>query len=328
MAKKENDKRNYDSVMEDLNKQFGKNTVLSFGDKIRDHYDVIPTGSIGIDNFVLGIGGFAKGKLYEIRGWKGSNKTTICGHLAANCQKQQGKVLYIDSEHALDLQYFTQLGVNANNLFLSQPDYGEMGFEVALQLINTGELDLVIIDSDSGLIPKAIMEGEIGQATIGKKAKLNSDCYPKLKVACEKNNTCIVVVSQYRDKIGVMFGDSRITQGGHALEYYADTIIDLSASLKKEGDETSGTNTNFKTLKNKTYTPFKHYKVPTVFGYGIDTITEVIDLGNDLEIWKKWGDKITYGEDKFTVDEFTKMLKENEEFYQEIRTKIIEKWKI
>lgn len=322
MSKKE--KTSYQDIIAELNKEYGKNTVVNLTDKVTGTYDVIPTGSIGIDYSVLGIGGFAKGKMYEVRGWKGANKTTICGHLVANAQKMDMKVLYIDSEHAVDLQYFKQLGVDPGNMLFTQPDYGEMGFDIAVKLINTGELDLVIIDSDSGLIPKVIMEGEIGQATIGKKAKLNNDCYPKLKVACEKNNTCVVVISQYRDKIGVMFGDPRTTQGGHTLSYYADTIIDLSASLKKEGDETSGTITTFKTLKNKTYVPFRNYKFPTIFGYGIDKLTEIIDLGADYQIYKKWGDKITLpDETKITVNEFMEKLKD-EEFYNDLKHKIIQ----
>jgi len=320
-------KKNFEDTIEELNKQFGKGTVIHSNDKLVEHYDIIPSGSINIDYLALGIGGFAKKKIYEVRGWQGANKTTLCGHLTANTQKAKGKVVYIDSEHALDLIYLGQLGVDTGDLLISQPDYGEQGFEVAIKLIETGQIDLLIIDSDSALQPKAVMEGEIGQASIGKKAKLNSDFYPKLKIAVNKSNTCVIVISQYRDKVGVMFGDPRTTQGGHALEFYADCIIDLTKSLRKEGDETSGTLTTFKTLKNKTYTPFKAYKFPTLFGYGIDKIQEILDLGNDYEIIRKWGTSVTYNEVKYELDNFISLLKDNEDFYLEIKNKIIEKIK-
>lgn len=327
MAKIKEVKKNFEETLAELNKQFGKGTIVHSNEKLVETYDVIPTGSINIDYLALGIGGFAKSKIYELRGWQGSNKTTICGHLVASVQKNGGKAVCIDSEHAWDLTYLSQLGVNIDDLYICQPDYGEQGFEVAIALLGTGEVDIIIIDSDSALQPKTVMEGEIGQSAIGKKAKLNSDFYPKLKVAVGKSNTCVVVVSQYRDKVGVMFGDPRTTQGGHALEFYSDVIIDLTKSLRKEGDETSGTNTTFKTLKNKTYVPFRSYKFPTLFGYGIDRIQETLDLADEYEIIKKWGEKVTYNEEKYNLADFTTMLSDNEEFLEEIRSKIIQKIK-
>lgn len=331
MAKQKEEKKenSYEGILRELNETYGKGTIVNPKDKIVEKYDIIPTGSIGIDHVVLGIGGFAKRKIYELRGWNGSNKTTLCGHLTANCQKQGGKVIYIDSEHALDFTYLTQLGVDTNNVDICQPDYGEQGFEVAITLINSGFVDLVIIDSDSALLPKSVMEGEIGQSAIGKKAKLNSDFYPKLKVAVNKSNTCVVVVSQYRDKIGVMFGDSRTTQGGHALEFYADTIVDMTRSLRKENDETSGTITTFKTLKNKTYTPFKTYKFPTVFGYGIDKEQELIDLGVEHEIIERSGSWFSYEGNKLGqgAEKVRDLLSDNPELAEEIRNKILEKLK-
>jgi recombination protein RecA len=327
MAKTKETKKDFQETLDELNKQFGKGTVIHSNEKLVETYDVIPTGSINIDYLALGVGGFAKSKIYELRGWQGSNKTTICGHLVASVQKTGGRVICIDSEHAWDLKYLSQLGVDINDLYISQPDYGEQGFEIAIALLNTGEVDLIVIDSDSALQPKSVMEGEIGQSAIGKKAKLNSDFYPKLKVAVGKSNTCVVVVSQYRDKVGVMFGDPRTTQGGHALEFYSDVIVDLTKSLRKEGDETSGTITTFKTLKNKIYTPFKSYKFPTIFGYGIDKVQETLDLADDYEIIKKWGEKVTYNEEKYNLVDFIAMLSDNEGFLEEIRNKIIEKIK-
>jgi recombination protein RecA len=293
-------------------------------------YDVIPTGSIGIDYKVLGVGGFAKGKVYEMRGWEGSNKTTLCGHLTANAQKLEDKVLYIDSEHALDGQYFTQLGVDMDNVIISQPDWGEAGFEVALQMIRSGEIGLVIIDSDSSLIPKVIMEGEVGDATMGKKAKMNSDFYPKLKVATTRYNTCCVVVSQYREKIGMMFGDPKITQGGHALKFTADVVIELKKSLKKEGDETCGTITSFKTIKNKIFVPFKVCEFDTVFGKGIDRVVDTMNNGIDEGIIEKVGNTYSFDETKLGVGtgQLEKFLEDNPELMEIIRERIIDKLRI
>lgn len=327
MAKAKEVKKSFEEIIAELNKTYGKGTVVLCNDKLTETYDVIPSGSINIDYLALGIGGFARKKIYEIRGWQGSNKTTLAAHLVANTQKAGGRVTYVDSEHALDMSYISQIGVDTASLLISQPDYGEQGFEVAISLIESGVVDLVIIDSDSALIPKSVMEGDVGQSSIGKKAKLNSDFYPKLKVAVSKSNTCVVVISQYRDKVGVMFGDTRTTPGGHALSFYADCIIDMTKSLRKEGDETSGTNTTFKTLKNKMYTPFKSYKFPTLFGYGIDKVQEVFDLANDYEIIKKWGESVTYNETKYNLNDFMSMISDNEEFYNELKNKIINKIK-
>lgn len=217
-----------------------------------------------------------------------SNKTTLCGHLIANAQALGMKTLYIDGEHALDAQYFSQLGVNLDDMLIAQPDTGEEGFDIAEKMMKMG-IDLVVIDSDSSLKPKRVMESEMGASTIGRKASLNSEAYPKLKVAAHNGHSCCVVVSQFREKIGVMFGDPRTTQGGHALKFSADTIIELSKQLKKDDDETCGTITTFKTLKNKTFTPFRIYKFDTIFGKGIDKTADIIKNAIDLGIIEKAG---------------------------------------
>lgn len=282
-------KSKYELALEELNKTYGTGTIMSFGEKIKDlGYEVISTGSISFDT-ALGIGGVTFGRIYELMGWEGSGKSTICGHITANCQKQypKKKVVYIDGEHCVDINYFKALGVDTDAMLISQPAYGEEGFEIALKMINSGEVALVIIDSDSSLIPKVVMEGEMGQSSIGKKARLNSDCYPKLKAAVSANNVCLIVISQYREKIGMMFGNPTTTQGGHALKFYSDVRIEVSKKLAKDGEEVYGNRTIVKATKNKMAPPHKKAEFDIVYGLGIDHIQEVIDLATELSILKK-----------------------------------------
>jgi recombination protein RecA len=209
MAKKVQEssgKSKIQETLDRLNKTYGVGTVLALDSKTSGDYDVISTGSIGFDYITLGVGGFVKGKMYELMGWESSGKSTICGHATAECQKKGGTVLYIDGEHAVDKHYFQQLGVDTTKMLISQPSSGEEGFNIALEMIKSGEVDLIIIDSDSSLIPKKVLDGEIGEFAIGKKAVLNSNAYPKLKSALANNNVCVIVISQYREKIGMMFG--------------------------------------------------------------------------------------------------------------------------
>lgn len=329
MAKEKTELRqDLDALLESINKEYGQGSVITLNEKPHGTYDIIPTGSMVYDYQVLGIGGFAKGRIYEIRGWEGCGKTTICGHLSAECQKKGGKVLYMDGEFALDTDYFAKLGVDINKMLVSQPNNGTEGFEIAFKLVETGEIDLVIIDSDSSFIPKDALENPMDASNIGKKAKLNSGAYPKFKSLVNKTNTCMVITSQYREKIGMMFGDPKTTQGGKALGFYADTIIELSKSLKKEGDDVIANIVTMKTIKNKTYSPFKKGSADIVFGIGIDKIGEIITIGNDLEILKKWGKTITYNDTKYSVDEFSALIIDNEEFNKEIKLKIKEKMNV
>ena len=309
-----------------LNKKYGEGTVLSLSSKSTDGYDVISTGSIGFDHIGLGVGGFVKGKLYELIGWEGSGKSTICGHAVANCQKKGGKVVYVDGEHAVDKAYFQALGVDVEALLIAQPSCGEEGFQIAEELIKTGEFDLIIIDSDSSLIPKSVIDGEIGDSSIGKKARLNNGAYPKLKSLLADTKTCMIVVSQWREKIGVMFGDSRITQGGHALKFYTDCRIDVSKSLIKEGDETVGSTTKIKVIKNKMAPPFRASSFEVRFGKGIDKMGESMQLASEFEIATKYGKSITYDGNKMPIEDFTKML-ENKDFFNKIKDEIVEKIK-
>jgi recombination protein RecA len=317
-------------VLDSLNKKYGENSVLTFDNKSVGNYDIISSGSIGLDYITLGIGGFAKGKMYELMGWEGSGKSTICGHVVAECQKQGGKVLYIDGEHAVDKDYFKALGVDTEKMLISQPSSGEEGFNIALEVINSGEIDLIVIDSDSSLIPKAVLDGDVGDSSIGKKARLNSNAYPKLKSALSEKNVCLIIVSQYREKIGIMFGNPTTTQGGHALKYYTDCRIEVSKSLAKEGDVAYGNTTKLKSTKNKMCAPYRLTSFEVKFGQGIDRMKEIIELASEFEIIKKWGKSITvseykgFPEAKYTEVEFMEKL-QNYETFNDLRQRIIEK---
>jgi recombination protein RecA len=256
-----------------------------------------------------------------------SGKSTVCGHTVAECQAKGGKVLYIDGEHAVDKIYFEALGVNTDELLIAQPNCGEEGFQIAMDLINTGELDLVIIDSDSSLIPKKVLDGDVGDSSIGRKALLNSNAYPKLKTALSNHNVCVIVISQYREKIGVMFGNPTTTQGGHALKFYTDCRIEVSKSAAKDGDVQYGNITRVKSVKNKMSPPYRTATFEIVYGQGIDKFAEMMDLGTEYGILKKWGNQITYKEVKYPYDEFRTLLDDNPEFKEDIENSIIDKIK-
>ena len=312
----------FQEALDKLNKTYGVGSVVTLNGKSGGDYDVISTGSIGFDYITLGIGGFVKGKMYELMGWEGSGKSTICGHVVAECQKKGGVVLYIDGEHAVDKHYFEALGVDTEKMLIAQPSCGEEGFNIAMEMIETGTIDLVIIDSDSSLIPKKVLDGEVGDSSIGKKALLNSNAYPKLKGALSRHNVCVIVISQYREKIGVMFGNPTTTQGGHALKFYTDCRIEVSKSLAKDGDVNYGNITKVKCVKNKMSPPYKLANFEIVYGVGIDKVKEIMELGSEYEIFKKWGKTITFGEAKYDVEQFSAMLLDNEEFYNDMREQI------
>jgi len=324
-AKAKEEKQGLNAVLENLNKKYGVGTILALDSKTGGEYDVISTGSIGFDYKTLGVGGFVKGKMYELMGWEGTGKSTICGHAVASCQAKGGKVAYIDGEHAVDKSYFQKLGVDTTQMLIAQPACGEEGFNIAMELINSGEIDLIIIDSDSSLIPKRQLDGDVGDSTIGYKARLNSNAYPKLHSTAARNNVCVIVISQYREKIGVMFGNPTTTQGGHALKFYSDCRIEVSKTAVKNGDVQYGNLTKIKATKNKMSSPFRLSTFEIVYGQGIDKVKEVMDLLNDLEIGRKYGQTFTFNEVKYNLDEFKQMLLDNEEFYNEIKQSIINK---
>jgi len=331
MAKEKETRSSFEEVMDSLNKTYGKGSVIEMNQKVEEEYDVVSTGSISFDNS-LGIGGWLRGKLYELKGWEGTGKTTICGKAAAGFQKKylDKKVVYIDGEHAIDKNYLATLGVDVDKLVICQPDYGEMGYNVAEKLIASGEVSLVIIDSNTSLIPKKVVDGEAGDNALGLQARLNSQMWPKIKNKLIKGGTCVIAVNQFREKIGVMFGSPVTTNGGHALKFYSDVIIEVSKTVDKEG---MGNLTKIKVTKNKMAPPFVEGSFFVEWGVGIDVIRELIDLGNEWGIIKKWGSQITLldngagGETKYTLTEFEELLRDNEEFYQDLKTKILSKMK-
>jgi recombination protein RecA len=313
----------FEDALERLNKQYGKGTVLSLGSKSEGTYDAISTGSIGFDWKTLGVGGFVKGKMYELMGWEGTGKSTICGHAVASCQSNGGKVVYIDGEHAVDTNYFNSLGVDTDTMMIAQPSCGEEGFNIAVELMQTGDVDLIIIDSDSSLIPKAVLDGAVGEHAIGKKARLNSSAYPKIKSMAHNTKTCVIIVSQYREKIGVMFGNPTTTQGGHALKFYSDVRIEVSKSLAKEAGEVYGNITKVRAIKNKMNPPYVLSDFEVLYGVGIDKVGEMMQLLNDYELGRKYGKTMTVDGVKHDLEEFKDMVRNDEIFYNDLKHKII-----
>jgi len=323
MAKKQETTDKFQEALERLNKQYGKGTVLSLDSKIEGDYNAISTGSLGFDWITLGVGGFVKGKIYELMGWEGTGKSTICGHAVASCQARGGKVVYIDGEHAVDKNYFEALGVDTTQMLIAQPSSGEEGFNIAVEMMSTDEVDLIIIDSDSSLIPKAVLDGDVGDHAIGKKARLNSGAYPKIKSIAHNTNTCIIVISQYREKIGVMFGNPTTTQGGHALKFYSDCRIEVSRSLAKDGKEVYGNLTKVKATKNKMSPPYRTAEFNIVYGVGIDRVGEVLDLLNEYKLGRKYGDTYTFDDVKYNLDEFKQMILDDEELFTKLKNKLV-----
>lgn len=320
------EKSKFELALEKLDKAYGKGTVISLDSKVKGEYDTISTGSIGFDWITLGVGGFVKGRMYELMGWEGVGKSTICGHAVAECQKAGGKVLYIDGEHAVDKNYFKALGVDTTTLLIAQPSSGEEGFQIANDIINSGEIDLCVIDSDSSLIPKsAIVDGDIGDSTIGKKARLNSNAYPRIKNSLVQNKVCVLVISQYREKIGMMFGNPTTTQGGHALKFYSDCRIEITRTLAKEGDVTYGHITKVKSTKNKLASPYKSSNFEIVYGKGIDKIAEVLELGIDLKVIEKSGPWYSFNGESIGKgkEEVRNKLESDEELYDALKRAII-----
>lgn len=318
MAKNKEEKKSFAELAAELDKKFSGNTNT-------EHFD-LSTGSLSLD-LALG-GGIRSGRITELIAWEGAGKTTICLHLIAEAQKKGLNVAYIDAEHALDEKYAKAIGVDWEKLkpTLFQPMNGEDAFQYGQELLKTGELQLLIFDSTSGMLPKSQMEAEPGGSNMGKHALLFSKEVPKVNIFAANNNAIVVFVSQLREKIGVMFGSPETTQAGNTLKFFASNRIDLRRSLEKEGDEVIGINTKFKILKCKTSAPYKTGIIPILFGVGIDKVSEIIEMATDLDLIKKWGKTITIldgSETKYDLEEFKTLLKDNEEFFQDLRNKII-----
>ena len=302
---------------------------MRMGEEQIMNVEVIPTGSIGL-NVALGVGGYPKGRIIEIFGPESSGKTTLAIHAIAEAQKQGGIAAIIDAEHAFDRTYAVNLGVNIDTLLISQPDNGEQALEIADNLIRSGAIDIIVIDSVAALTPKAEIEGEMGDNKVGLQARLMSQALRKLTANISKTNTCCIFINQLREKIGVLFGNPETTTGGNALKFYASVRIDVRRVTQlKDGDEATGNRTRAKIVKNKMAPPFKKAEFDIVFGEGISHIGEIVDLGVDLDIIHKSGSWFSYEDSKLAQgrDAVKKLLQDNPQLADEIEAKIREKLK-
>ena len=309
-----------------IEKDFGKGTIMKLGDQAIENIQVISTGSIGLDS-ALGIGGFPRGRVIEIYGPEASGKTTLAIHAIAEAQKNGGIAAIIDAEHTFDRTYAEKLGVDVENLLISQPDNGEQALEITDNLIRSGALDIVVIDSVAALTPKAEIEGEMGDSKMGLQARLMSQALRKLTANISKTNTSCVFINQLREKIGVMFGNPETTTGGNALKFYASVRVDIRRTNQiKEGDDVIGSRTRVKIVKNKLAPPFKKADFDILYGEGISQLGEIVDLGVDFDIVKKSGSWFSYGETKLGQgrDAVKQIIKDNPELYEELKSKISE----
>jgi recombination protein RecA len=316
-------------TMDKIDKDFGKGSVMLMNEKSQDAHEVVSTGSIGLDS-ALGIGGLPRGRIVEIYGPESSGKTTIAIHVIAEAQKKGGMCAIIDAEHAFDSSYAKRLGVDVDNLLISQPDYGEQGLEIADRLILSGALDVVVIDSVAALVPKGELEGEMGDSKMGLQARLMSQALRKLTATINKTNTICIFINQLREKIGVMFGNPETTTGGNALKFYASVRLDIRRmSQLKDGDEAVGNRVKVKVVKNKVAPPFRSAEFDIVFGEGISKNGEIIDIGVELNIVQKSGSWFSYNGDKLGQGRETvkQLMHDNPELAAEIEGKIREKLK-
>jgi len=307
-----------------IEKDFGKGTIMKLGDHPVENIQVISTGSIGLDA-ALGIGGFPRGRVIEIYGPEASGKTTLAIHAIAEAQKNGGIAAIIDAEHTFDRNYAEKLGVDVENLLISQPDNGEQALEITDNLIRSGALDIVVIDSVAALTPKAEIEGEMGDSKMGLQARLMSQALRKLTANISKTNTSCVFINQLREKIGVMFGNPETTTGGNALKFYASVRVDIRrTSQLKEGEEIIGNRTRVKIVKNKLAPPFKKADFDILYGEGISQLGEIVDLGTDFNIIKKSGSWFSYNDTKIGQgrDAVKQILKDNPELYDELKAKV------
>ncbi len=335
-----NDKRNLPKVnkeklkalqltLDKIDKDYGKGTIMKMGDKAIIDVPSISTGSVSV-NMALGVGGFPRGRVIEIYGPESSGKTTLAIHAIAEAQKSGGIAAIIDAEHAFDRSYAEKLGVDVENLLISQPDNGEQALEITDHLIRSGALDIVVIDSVAALTPKAEIEGDMGDSRMGLQARLMSQALRKLTANISKTNTCCIFINQLREKIGVMFGNPETTTGGNALKFYASIRIDIRRIGQiKDGEDIKGNRTRVKIVKNKLAPPFKKAEFDIMYGLGISKVGEIIDIGVDQEVVKKSGSWFSYGETKLGQgrEAVKQLLIDNPELAEELEAKIIESFK-
>ncbi|MDN3587189.1 recombinase RecA [Pedobacter aquatilis] len=311
-------------TLDKLEKSYGKGTIMKLGDTAIEPLEFISTGSISLD-IALGIGGIPKGRVIEIYGPESSGKTTLATHIIAEAQKKGGIAAFIDAEHAFDQFYAKKLGVDTDNLLISQPDNGEQALEIADNLIRSGAIDVIVIDSVAALVPKSEIEGEMGDSKMGLHARLMSQALRKLTGTISKTGCCCIFINQLRDKIGVMFGNPETTTGGNALKFYASVRLDIRRiSQIKDTDEVSGNRVKVKIVKNKVAPPFRIAEFDVMFGEGISKNGEIIDLGVDFGIIKKAGSWFSYGDTKLGQgrDAVKQLLSDNPELAEELEAKI------
>lgn len=313
-------------TLDKIDKSYGKGTIMKLGDHAVENLPCISSGSIGLD-LALGIGGYPRGRIIEIYGPESSGKTTLAIHAIAEAQKNGGLAAFIDAEHAFDRFYAENLGVDVSNLYISQPDNGEQALEIADQLIRSGAIDIIVIDSVAALTPKAEIEGDMGDSKMGLHARLMSQALRKLTSAIDKTSTTVIFINQLRDKLGVMFGNPETTTGGNALKYYASVRLDVRrVGQIKDGDSVVGNRTRVKVVKNKVAPPFRQTEFDIMFGEGVSKIGEIIDMGVELEVIKKSGSWFSYGDSKLAQgrDAVKTLLRDNDELRDEIEAKIRE----
>lgn len=313
-------------TLDKIEKGYGKGTIMKMGDSAIEDIASIPSGSISLD-VALGVGGYPRGRVIEIYGPESSGKTTLAIHAIAEAQRAGGIAAFIDAEHAFDRFYAENLGVDVENLYISQPDNGEQALEITDHLIRSGAIDIVVIDSVAALTPKSEIEGEMGDSKMGLQARLMSQALRKLTANISKTNTTCVFINQLREKIGVMFGNPETTTGGNALKFYSSVRIDIRRIGQiKDGDEVKGNRTKVKIVKNKLAPPFRKAEFDIIYGEGISRTGELIDLGVDLEIIKKSGSWFSYADTKLGQgrDAVKGLMNDNPELAEEIETKIVE----